>query len=505
MRRIFSFNASAVTLRTRLFFNASIALYFVVFIAVSSSVASAAIIVNEICYRARAPYAASGDWIELFNGSPGAIVDLSGWILEDDAGHAYTNPPNTFIMPYGYLVIYSDPAFATVWPSVTNCVGPSNIGFGSNSDDVILRRPSGKVEDQLTYYVVSNGWPDADGKSIELRYPYNDNRDPSVWFASTVPSPGARNPNANGIHIVAHNRQPDGPTSSDQAIITIQTRDAFSTGLTAYIHVSWGGAYVDYAMTPLPSDQFTITLPPTNNGMLVRYYFSFSNVIGQTAMRWWNDSKNEPYLYLVDDNPLHSGLVINEIMYNSLPLWHDGKKYRGYEYVEIYNTLTTAVNVGYWRFQDSDDKFRLPPDVLIPADGYLLLADKTQAVLDVYGAMPSNAVMLALSDMGLANSGEELRWQNINGEMVSRVAYSDSPPWPTAPDGNGPSLELIDWHYDTQLASSWAASIEPTLYGTPGRPNSVIPEPTLLSITVLAAIARIRRERVLMAVTRRHP
>ena len=41
-------------------------------------------------------------------------------------------------------------------------------------------------------------------------------------------------------------------------------------------------------------------------------------------------------------------------------------------------------------------------------------------------------------------------------------------PWPEEPDGNGPSLELIDPGYDNSIAESWAYSNN---YGTPGKIN----------------------------------
>ena len=49
------------------------------------------------------------------------------------------------------------------------------------------------------------------------------------------------------------------------------------------------------------------------------------------------------------------------------------------------------------------------------------------------------------------------------------VEYDDEIPWPTEPDGNGPTLELIDPFSDNNLAENWQASEG---YGTPGSINS---------------------------------
>jgi hypothetical protein len=55
--------------------------------------------------------------------------------------------------------------------------------------------------------------------------------------------------------------------------------------------------------------------------------------------------------------------------------------------------------------------------------------------------------------------------------LVDTVNYDDTAPWPTEPDGNGPTLELINPGLDNALAQSWKASCAP--HGTPGQMNCV--------------------------------
>ena len=45
------------------------------------------------------------------------------------------------------------------------------------------------------------------------------------------------------------------------------------------------------------------------------------------------------------------------------------------------------------------------------------------------------------------------------------------PPWPTAPNGEGPTLELIDPMEDNSIAQNWTASAD--IGGTPGKVNSI--------------------------------
>ena len=71
---------------------------------------------------------------------------------------------------------------------------------------------------------------------------------------------------------------------------------------------------------------------------------------------------------------------------------------------------------------------------------------------------------------GLSGNGELLRLYNETGTLVDTVLYDDNLPWPLEPDGNGPTLELINPGLDNALAESWKTSGEP--HGTPGEYNS---------------------------------
>jgi hypothetical protein len=70
------------------------------------------------------------------------------------------------------------------------------------------------------------------------------------------------------------------------------------------------------------------------------------------------------------------------------------------------------------------------------------------------------------------------------------VEYDDVAPWPTDPNGNGPTLELRNPNIDNALAASWNSSIPPDgEHGTPGAINSAFLlgildfQPTVFSIS----------------------
>jgi hypothetical protein len=440
---------------------------------------AAQVVINEIVYKDSTLYP-SGDWVELFNAGDTSVY-LSGWIVTDAGGNAYTNGAVS-IPARGYLVICRDTAdFHAAYPAVTNYVGPSGVALGSN-DTVMLHTKDGVKEDEVAYECGAQGWPYAYGnsRSLELVYPYEDNAEAVYWRQSGAlgGSPGAMNPGAIGMRVLTHNRQPDGPTSAQQVTVKIKAKDAFGTLTAAVMQVSWGGAYSPQTMTPLPSDEYELTLPATNNGCVVRYYFTLYNNLGQVAQKWWQGT-NQPYLYVVTDNPIFNGLVINEIMYNSSNVWLG----QGYEYVEILNATSLPVTISYWLFEDEKEALRLPAPLVLSSGWFLVLADTPAAITGVYGALPANAMVYAAPGLGLDNGGEHLKWQNANGQMIDQVVYDDKAPWPTTPDGQGPSLELLDPSLDNADPTAWAASLG---WGTPGRPNSV-PEPAALLWALLGA------------------
>jgi hypothetical protein len=81
--------------------------------------------------------------------------------------------------------------------------------------------------------------------------------------------------------------------------------------------------------------------------------------------------------------------------------------------------------------------------------------------------------VLGQYDNQLANGGEQVSLRDPSGVTIVDFTYDDSAPWPTAADGQGPSLELINPRSTSPAqygqATSWQASL--TNQGSPGRAN----------------------------------
>ena len=156
------------------------------------------------------------------------------------------------------------------------------------------------------------------------------------------------------------------------------------------------------------------------------------------------------------------GIVINEINYNSAEEFDPG------DWIELLNAGNAEVDLGGWAIKDSDDGhiFTLPLGTRIPAQGYLVVC----ADLTSFAALFPD-VTEAIGDLGFgfSGSGDSVRLFEADGDLHDEVAYDDESPWPIEPDGQGPTLELIDPALDNALAESWRAS--PAAHGTPGQPN----------------------------------
>ena len=154
--------------------------------------------------------------------------------------------------------------------------------------------------------------------------------------------------------------------------------------------------------------------------------------------------------------------VINEINYNS------SDDYNSDDWVELINPGETEIDISDWILKDDDNShgYTIPDETVIQPNNYLVLAKDMDLFSSSY---PNINNVIGPFDFSLSGGGDQVRIFDNAGVLIDSVQYDDIDPWPVEPDGNGPTLELINPTLDNLLSESWAASTD---NGTPGAQNS---------------------------------
>ena len=140
-----------------------------------------------------------------------------------------------------------------------------------------------------------------------------------------------------------------------------------------------------------------------------------------------------------------NAIVINEIHYDP-----EDQTLRA-EFIELYNRGSETVNLLGWVLTGGVD-FVFPNTLMAPGE-YLVVAEDSAVFESEFG-------VLALGPWSgrLRNSGEEVRLRDATGSTVDQVDYGVGFPWPTAAQGEGPSMELLNPDLDNDLGGSWRSA-----------------------------------------------
>lgn len=141
---------------------------------------------------------------------------------------------------------------------------------------------------------------------------------------------------------------------------------------------------------------------------------------------------------------LSAKVIINEIHYDPEP------DTLAHEFIELHNDGDIAVDLSGWYFSEGVE-YLFPENSVIPAGGYLVVAQDPSAIAAGYGTAalgPWHGV--------LRNEGETIVLRDAQGAKVDTLDYQRGFPWPVCPDGN--SMELLNPALDNDLGGSWRSS-----------------------------------------------
>ncbi len=188
------------------------------------------------------------------------------------------------------------------------------------------------------------------------------------------------------------------------------------------------------------------------------------------------ETANFNFTYYV---PVQHDVVFNEIMADPNP----PVGLPEYEYLELFNRTANVINLSGWKLVVGTSE-KVFDNVSIAANGYLILAKNSAAQeLSEYGPF------YGFGTFSLKNSGQTLELYDAQGNLISRLTYSDG--WYGDPDKDdgGWSLEQINPDNICSEGENWTASVDNS-GGTPGRANSVLAQtklfPAVKQLEILA-------------------
>lgn len=169
---------------------------------------------------------------------------------------------------------------------------------------------------------------------------------------------------------------------------------------------------------------------------------------------------------------LQQNLMITEIMYNPAGPALLGGDVQDFEFIELQNISSTiTLNLSGVSFTAGIEYDFGTGSITSLAPGAKIIVVKNRLAFESrYGTgLPVTGTIASGS---ISNGGEQLVLSYGAGAVIHDFTYDDKAPWPTSPDGDGPSLQLIAPFAapDHALPENWQASA--SSIGSPGNPDS---------------------------------
>lgn len=157
------------------------------------------------------------------------------------------------------------------------------------------------------------------------------------------------------------------------------------------------------------------------------------------------------YIMLVNpaNTPPPAGLRITELMYNP----------RGEteaEYIEVRNTSGSAIDLNGVKIT-SGVTLNITTSVTLNAGEFAFFTDNSAAFNSQYPGFPAARVIQWTSG-SLSNGGEQIVLRDLENNIVHNFVYSNNTPWPTAPDGTGAALEVINVNGNYSDPLNWRST-----------------------------------------------
>ena len=413
-----------------------------------------AIVISEIMYD---PGGIEPDeeWIEIYNRSD-STVDLSSCTFSDGEG-SYIFPQKTYLNPDSYLVLgYSQNSANGSVDLVYGEITGESLSLANTDDEVIIKNKQGDIVDIVAY---TSDWGAANGTgsdnfTLQRKDMDASSQERTNWGQSLDQggTPGAPNNTDTIPPVIEHT--PISKAYAGQPIhihAKVTDNQPWYTGNVKLYYRRTGGttSYTEVQMTGT-LDEYSGTIPSEDVTMDgVEYYIWAMDDYNNIATAPLTAAATSPYQITVVQNPY--ALVINEIMYDPAQPEPD------YEWVELYNATSTALDISSWTFSNLNATYVIPEGTIIPGYGYFVLGYSSSAAggnVDLVYGLDSQGQDIQFSNI-LASVSDSVIIKDTEGIVVDEVPYSSH--WGahnfTGPNNNslerlmpsGPSSEQSNW------------------------------------------------------------
>lgn len=246
---------------------------------------------------------------------------------------------------------------------------------------------------------------------------------------------------------------------------------------------------LDKSVTTLPPDAIEYTGPITIN--------DFTQITARVFVD--NHGPNQGYVaagddwsppvtaqYFLDPPAASGNIVISEVNYNptgptpsEIAAGFDNDD--DFEFIELWNVSDgrielTGASLGRVDIDDHSEGVEFEFEgsgatQLGPGERVLIVEDRAGFEARYGTGLPVAGEWSG----GLSNNRETLTLLGRSGDVIQQFQYDDSGDWPDRADGNGSSLEIVDFQQDSADGNNWRSSID--YGGSPGlppRPRSAV-------------------------------
>ncbi len=481
--------------------------------------------VTEVMYHPANPPAGSiyaeGDFefIELQNTGATPIA-LEGFVLGGGANFTFPKGLSNLLAGQYITVVKNLAAFQSLYGTSVPVAGVYFGSLSNSGDEITLASPLGQAIEDFIY---ADGWyanTDGDGYSLVAVDPNATNAALSAasgWHPSPLVNgaPGAADTGLPGGSVIINEVLSNATGIAGGEWIELRNTIASPIYLSYWYLSDQAANLKEFQIAPgtiIPAGGYltftqadfgaVLSLADAGGNVYLSQGDSAGNVLGYrdtedfgaadpgvTHGRYVNSVGDVDFPQLAaptfgaaNSAPKVGPIVMTELMYHP-----SGS---GDEFIELRNITSAAVNLydpanpaNTWQLTDGVT-FVFPQGVSIPAYGFALVVPILPATYRTQYNIPAAIPIFGPYTGALSNGGEKVKLAKPGAPIAGiapyitadRVTYGTSTPWPTSPDGAGPSLiKNVAAAYSNDPAN-WQASANG---GTPGANNLPNTAPTI--------------------------